>query len=98
MTPSDARARLAEYGPNRIPAEDGHGLMRLLAGQFGDVLVRVLVAAALISGLSLDTAVGARLFTTVVLDAAFMAVTVTVAVTVTLGLAVLLGETIIRRR
>ena len=47
---SEARARLAEVGANEIEAHRGHGILRLLAHQFADVMIVLLVGAAIISG------------------------------------------------
>jgi Ca2+-transporting ATPase len=47
---SEARAKLEEVGPNEIKAHRGHGVLRLLAHQFADVMVALLVGAAIISG------------------------------------------------
>ena len=49
----EATSRLAEFGPNRIEDHPGPGRWQLLARQFTDVLVMILIAAALISGVLL---------------------------------------------
>jgi Ca2+-transporting ATPase len=50
LSRSDVQARLEEVGPNEIEAQRGHGILRLLAHQFADVMIVLLVAAAIISG------------------------------------------------
>jgi len=39
----------AKYGPNELPAEDGKPLWRLIIEQFDDLLVKILLLAAIIS-------------------------------------------------
>jgi Ca2+-transporting ATPase len=50
LSRSEVRARLDEAGPNEIAARRGHGVLRLLAHQFADVMIVLLVGAAIISG------------------------------------------------
>lgn len=50
LAQEEAEARLVEAGPNRIQEDPGPTRAQLLARQFKDVLVLVLLAAALISG------------------------------------------------
>ena len=50
LSRSEARAKLEEVGPNEIEAHRGHGVLRLLTHQFADVMIVLLVAAAIISG------------------------------------------------
>ena len=45
-----ARAKLDEVGTNEIEAHRGDGVLRLLAHQFADVMIVMLVGAAVISG------------------------------------------------
>jgi Ca2+-transporting ATPase len=47
----EAGERLAEYGPNSIPEKRRRSLPAMLLGQLSDVMILVLLAAALISGL-----------------------------------------------
>ena len=49
----EAGRRLAEFGPNRITEDTGPTRWELLGRQFKDVLVLILVAAAVISGVVL---------------------------------------------
>jgi Ca2+-transporting ATPase len=50
LSRSEARARFVEVGANEIEAHRGHGILRLLAHQFSDVMIVLLVGAAIISG------------------------------------------------
>jgi Ca2+-transporting ATPase len=46
----DAQEKLEEIGANEIEAQRGHGVLRLFAHQFADVMIALLLAAAVISG------------------------------------------------
>lgn len=50
LTPAEAEERLEAAGPNRIKEDPGPSRVQLLGRQFKDVLVLVLLGAALISG------------------------------------------------
>jgi len=55
-----AKSRLAEYGPNRLPAPQARGVVKRLLLQFNNLLIYVLFGAALLSlllGHSIDAAV-----------------------------------------
>ncbi len=54
LTSAETARRLAEVGPNAIGEEGGPGRLSILAHQFTDVLIWILVVAALVSGLLLD--------------------------------------------
>ncbi len=45
----EARRRLAEHGPNRLVQKEGKSLLQRFLGQFKDVLIHILLAAAVIS-------------------------------------------------
>ena len=47
---NEARRKLEQVGANEIEPQRGHGVLRLLAHQFADVMIALLVAAAIISG------------------------------------------------
>ena len=47
----EAARRLAAQGPNRLPEAHGRGPLRIFLSQFGDFLVVVLLAAAVVAGL-----------------------------------------------
>src|SRR4051812_18659318 len=49
LTGSEAAARIAQYGPNSLPAGEGTNLLKLLFEQFTDVMVIMLIIAAGIS-------------------------------------------------
>jgi Ca2+-transporting ATPase len=63
----EATSRLAEFGPNRIEEVPGPGRWQLLARQFTDVLVIILIVAALISGVLLGDWVEAGVIVAIVL-------------------------------
>ncbi|KAI8608570.1 cation-transporting P-type ATPase, partial [Chytriomyces sp. MP71] len=46
LTSAEARTRLAEHGPNELPAEPGTPLWALILEQFKDQLVLILLGAA----------------------------------------------------
>ena len=46
----DARVKLEEIGANEIERQRGHGVLRLFAHQFRDVMIALLIGAAIISG------------------------------------------------
>lgn len=49
LSNSQVEANLKKYGPNELPAEEGKSLMQLIIEQFEDLLVRILLLAAIIS-------------------------------------------------
>lgn len=51
LTSADARTRAEKYGANELPAGESTNLIQLLLGQFSDLMVIILLAAAVISGL-----------------------------------------------
>jgi Ca2+-transporting ATPase len=46
----EAREKLEEIGANEIEPQSGHGIFRLFVHQFADVMIALLIAAAIISG------------------------------------------------
>ncbi|OIO74650.1 MAG: ATPase [Zetaproteobacteria bacterium CG1_02_53_45] len=50
LTTADAQQRLAEYGPNSLPESHTRSLFSILLGQFSNVMIIVLIVAALLSG------------------------------------------------
>ena len=50
LSPTAARARLRQYGPNALVAPPGKTLLDLIAEQFEDRLVQILLAVAALSG------------------------------------------------
>jgi len=54
LTSDEASRRLAETGPNTLGGDEGPGRLSLLLHQFTDVLIWILIVAALVSGLLLD--------------------------------------------
>jgi P-type Ca2+ transporter type 2C len=51
LTPEEARHRLSTYGPNSIELKEGRTPLRILLGQFGNFMILVLIAAAIVSGI-----------------------------------------------
>ena len=49
LTKKEARARVKEYGPNELDAEDEESLWEKIKEQFEDLLARILLLAATIS-------------------------------------------------
>jgi len=50
LSARDAREKLGEVGPNEIERQGGYSVLRLFAHQFADVMIALLIAAAVISG------------------------------------------------
>ncbi|MFN8647365.1 MAG: cation-translocating P-type ATPase [Gemmatimonadales bacterium] len=51
LAPGEAQARLGRHGPNRLPEGRRRPALRILLGQFTDVMVLVLAGAAVLAGL-----------------------------------------------
>ncbi|MCO6491768.1 MAG: HAD-IC family P-type ATPase, partial [Phaeodactylibacter sp.] len=51
LTASEAEERLAQYGPNRLAAKKRKPAWLMFLGQFRDVMILILIAAAIVSGL-----------------------------------------------
>ncbi|XP_018023060.1 calcium-transporting ATPase sarcoplasmic/endoplasmic reticulum type isoform X2 [Hyalella azteca] len=49
LTDSQVKDNQARYGPNELPAEEGKTLLQLILEQFDDLLVKILLLAAIIS-------------------------------------------------
>ncbi|XP_071975731.1 sarcoplasmic/endoplasmic reticulum calcium ATPase 1 isoform X1 [Engystomops pustulosus] len=49
LSPDQVKKNFDKYGPNELPAEEGKSLWELVAEQFEDLLVRILLLAAIIS-------------------------------------------------
>jgi Ca2+-transporting ATPase len=69
LSSADASAALAEAGPNEIEAERPASPLELLAHQFADVMILLLLAAAIISGLVGDIVDTIAILVIVVLNA-----------------------------
>lgn len=71
LSTADARARLAAFGPNTLPASRPMSAWRILASQLRSVVVLLLVATAIVAALTSDTldaaAIGAILLLNVAL-------------------------------
>ena len=51
LTEDDARSRLDEYGPNRLPEPERDGPLKRFLSHFHDALIYVLLGAAVVTGL-----------------------------------------------
>jgi magnesium-transporting ATPase (P-type) len=51
LTQDQAQRRLDEYGPNELPSEERPGALRRLLGQFKNVLIYILLVAAVLAAL-----------------------------------------------
>ena len=49
LTPDEAQRRLEQYGPNELETGGGPNPLRILLRQFGEILVIVLMVAAIVS-------------------------------------------------
>jgi Ca2+-transporting ATPase len=49
LDPAEAEKRLRQHGPNELEEKAGPGFLKLLAAQFGNFLVIILIVAALVS-------------------------------------------------
>lgn len=49
LTESQVKKYQEKYGPNELPAEEGKTLLQLILEQFDDLLVKILLLAAMIS-------------------------------------------------
>ncbi|MGD2042088.1 MAG: cation-translocating P-type ATPase [Acidimicrobiia bacterium] len=67
LSGTEPRERLEQVGPNRIEEDEGPSRLQLLARQFTDILVLILIAAALISGFLLGDWVEALVIVAIVL-------------------------------
>ncbi len=68
LTSDAASARLAEFGPNALEAEEGAGPLRLLLRQVHNPLIYLLIAAAVVSLMAGKTVDSAVIFGVVVLN------------------------------
>jgi P-type Ca2+ transporter type 2C len=50
LSPAEAAARLAQYGPNELEERGGVSPLKLLLSQFSNTMVLILIAAAVVSG------------------------------------------------
>ncbi|XP_070573117.1 calcium-transporting ATPase sarcoplasmic/endoplasmic reticulum type-like isoform X1 [Ptychodera flava] len=49
LSPEQVKSQQEKYGPNELPAEEGKSLWQLVLEQFDDLLVKILLLAAIIS-------------------------------------------------
>lgn len=49
LTPDQVKSNQEKYGPNELPVEEGKSLLTLILEQFDDLLVKILLLAAIIS-------------------------------------------------
>jgi Ca2+-transporting ATPase len=69
LTADEVTARRATYGPNLLPEPKSRSFVASLAAQFADVLVIILVAAAVVAGILGEAVDLAVIATIVILDA-----------------------------
>jgi len=70
LDPGEARRRLAEHGPNKLPGAREPGLLSVFFSQFKDIVVLVLIGAACISAALGEAADAAAVLSIVILNAA----------------------------
>ncbi len=69
LNEQDAQQRLAEHGPNELPAAPPVSALTLLIGQFTSVIIWVLIGAAVVSGLLQEWVDAAAILAIVLLNA-----------------------------
>ena len=69
LTFAEAEARLARHGPNALPEGRRRSPLRMLADQFADFMILVLVAAAVVSGIVGEPSDTIAIFVIVLLNA-----------------------------
>ncbi|MCQ3922748.1 MAG: ATPase [Rhodocyclaceae bacterium] len=69
LTFAEAESRLAKHGPNALPEGGGRSIARMLADQFADFMILVLVAAAVVSGIVGEPSDTIAIFVIVLLNA-----------------------------
>ncbi len=70
LTSAEAAARLARHGPNALPEGEARSVVRMLADQFADFMILVLIAAAVVSGIVGEPADTVAIVVIVLLNAA----------------------------
>ncbi|HEY8417152.1 MAG TPA: HAD-IC family P-type ATPase, partial [Limnochordales bacterium] len=68
LSDAEARRRLAQHGPNRLPEHEGESPLTLFLKQFQDLMVLVLLGAALVSALLGELLDAAAIFVIVLLN------------------------------
>ena len=68
LSDAEATKRLARFGPNRLPEQEGASPLAILLKQFQDLMVLVLLGAALISGALGELLDAAAIFVIVLLN------------------------------
>src|SRR6266702_3188296 len=69
LAASEARQRLAEYGPNELPLAPPASPLKLLLAQFSGLIVWVLIGAAIVSGALQEWVDAAAIIAIVILNA-----------------------------
>ena len=70
LSEAEVQARRQQYGPNKLPTEGGESWVRILLSQFTDIMVLVLIGAAIISAVVGDAKDVVVILAIVVLNAA----------------------------
>jgi Ca2+-transporting ATPase len=69
LTFAEAAARLAKHGPNALPEGGGRSIARMLADQFADFMILVLIVAAVVSGIVGEPSDTIAIFVIILLNA-----------------------------
>ncbi len=69
LSAAEAKRRLVEHGPNELPHKEGRGALAMLAAQFADFLILLLVAAAAVSWVVGDAVDSLAILAIVILNA-----------------------------
>ncbi len=69
LTFAEAEARLVKHGPNALPEGERRSPLRMLADQFADFMILVLIAAAVVSGIVGEPSDTVAIFVIVLLNA-----------------------------
>jgi Ca2+-transporting ATPase len=71
LSAAEARSRLERHGPNELPSAERFSALKLMARQFADFMILVLLAAAVVSGIIGSAIDAVAIVVIVVLNAAF---------------------------
>ena len=69
LSPSEAKARLATYGPNELAEQPRPGFWQLLLGQFNNFLIMILIVSAVVSLLLGEVVEAGAIMAIVILNA-----------------------------
>ena len=69
LSDEEVSSRLRQYGPNELAEKRGKGPLPMLLGQFTDLMIIILIAAAVVSGIIGEAADAVAIVVIVVLNA-----------------------------